>query len=54
MANRKHRTHGTHRRNNGVYGQRGNHSNNSSCLPMIIIMVGIPIALVTAGLAILG
>lgn len=53
-ANRKHRRSGTHRRNNGVYGNRGDRSANTSCLPMLIIMVCLPIALVTAGLVILG
>lgn len=50
---RQHRQSGNHRRNNGVYGQRGDHS-SSGCFPMIIIMVVLPIALVTAGLAVFG
>lgn len=48
---RQHRVSGNHRRNNGVYGQRGEHSNNG-CFPVIIIMVAIPIILVSGGLAI--
>lgn len=51
---RQHRTFGNHRRNNGVYGSRGDHSANPSCLPMIIMVVAIPVALVTAGLVIFG
>lgn len=47
---RQHRTFGNHRRNNGVYGSRGDHVIKPSCFPIILIMIALPIAIVAGGL----
>jgi hypothetical protein len=50
MRSRQHRVSGGHRRNNGVYGTRGNHAAKPGCFPIILIMIVLPIVIVAGGL----